>query len=212
VSAVKQRYIEGGRVRSAPSIDRGELLVYTEEEWRERLSTVQRRMYRTLLVLLSVVYFALIIPIVVATAGIEDVPIELPIFLLIMMSIVVWVPGILALMMNRYQSSLMPAVGLYEGGVQLGPGLFVPYGEIERVESVDRVPGGGRWGGRAVKLHPRFKRRPFPGVEVPGYWFLKVEFLGDEGVAELERGVSGLGEGVQKPPKLVLYGRRGAGG
>ncbi len=185
--------------------------MYTEEEWRERSSTYQRRTLKALLVLLAVVYGALIIPIVVATAGTPGVPIELPVFLFILMTFVVWVPGIMAMGMNRYQASRMPVPGLYEAGVQLGHGFFMPYGEVESLEPVDRAPGGGRWGGKAIRLHSRFKRIPFPGIEVPGYWFLRVEFLGDEGVKELERRVMGSGEKDREPPRLVLYGRRGAG-
>ena len=204
---VKQRYIEVGKVRSAPSIDRGAPIVYTEEEWRERFSVLQGRMLKTLFVLLSVVYVALILPIVISMAGIEGVPVQLPVFMFVLLTFVVWVPGIMSMMVNRYQAERMPAPGLYEGGVQLGHGLFVPYGEVERVEPVERVPGEGRWGRKAIRLHPRFKRRPFPGVEVPGYWFFKVEFLGEEGVDELERRVAGLPEKDQGPPRLVLYGK-----
>jgi hypothetical protein len=207
---VRQQYIEEGRVRTAPSIDRGEPLVYTEEVWRERYSKFQERTLKTQFILLVVTYIVLIISVVVATAGIEGIPIELPILLFIMMTVVVWVPGILAMVMNRYQTSRMPAPGLYEGGVQMLPGLFVPYDEVESLEQVDRGPGGRRLSGKAIRLHPRYKRKPFRPIEVSGYWFLQVEFLGEGGIAELERRVLGPGEHVQDPPRLVLYGRRGA--
>lgn len=184
--------------------------MYTEEEWRERFSAFEQRTLRTVLVLLAVCYCALIIPIVVATASVPDVPIEVPVFLLIMMTFVVWVPGITNVLMSRYRTARMPAPGLYEAGVQLGPLLFVPYGEVESLEPVDRGPGGGGRGRKAIRLHPRFKRRPFPGAGVQGLWFLNVEFLGDEGFSELERRVMGPVEGDREPPRLVLYGRRGA--
>lgn len=184
-------------MRRSEAIERGEILIHSEEEWRQRLQAVMRRGMRWATVLVAIVTAVMVSPLVLTMDTVPDGPrIVLPLVLVIVALTMGTVP--LLDYTQRWQARRCPAVGLYERGVQLTVNLFVPYHEIEGVEPVRR------W----VRIHPRFQRTPFPGIKVPGWWAMSTDLLGDDGQVELDRRVRGLVEDNEGPPRLVIYGRR----
>lgn len=182
---MREYVIRDGRGRHAVDIDRGALLVRPEEEWRRRHDAVHwRNWWRGYAVmgalLMLVPAFFLWLDHEYPQPGHPN----LWVALLMAVAVVVLVS---AFVLNLRRSlDRGPAVGVYERGYQLSYCVFVPYGEIEGTERV-----------RVRSREPNFvvlRVRGHTGDPLR----VSMEFLGGEGVEELERRVRAAGL-MEKP-------------
>jgi hypothetical protein len=189
--------IENGRWKRSDDLERGKLLVRSEEEWRERLDAIVNRnlFWVTLVLVIASAFWIAPLALIAGNTPALARPIIILIILLVGLTIGIIPP------LHYFQKRLTkksPAVGLYERGVQLTINLFVPYHEIDRVAVIRKN----------VRMYPQYQRTPLPGIKIPAWWMIGKEILGEEGLAELERRVKGIVVGDEEPPKLVIYGRR----
>jgi hypothetical protein len=178
------------------------MIVHDEEEWRQlNRSFLLGRLRKSLipLAILAVVGFAFF--------GVMGVAIGIPlaaafVTLLILGLFTLFIVAVM-LTVALWQVERHPAWGLYEKGIQINQFLFVPFREIGRVSP--REPKGVFKG--TVGLVPR---TPLQGLTRWNHGTMvrvQHDMLGEEGVAELLRRVSGTAP-EQGPPRLVLYGPR----
>ncbi len=180
------------------------MLVWTEQEWRERLRGSILRMVRRMGLLFLIGY--LLVLALLALMWIGD-PIMQPavIMLAILLGVLILVMWMVVSMMTLRAVETGPVVGLYEKGIQLNQLIFVPYEEIGSFE-VDRG-GFGPARQLMVILRMRYKPRGMGWLTTPRLFFIQHSYLGEAGVEELDRRIGGLVPD-QHPPKLVLYGPR----
>ena len=195
-------YVQNGMLQRDKGLDRGEMLVWTEEQWRDRFLKRYNQIMKNLMVflaLLFIVLFAFILLIVLSVATEDNSMMFLLMLLLISVPFGVTIP--IALFVSKWNIDRAPATGLYETGLQITPLYFIPYDEMKRTE---RKMVGWRTKAEAVLVHPVADKRSFSDP-LPRPWSIRMDFLGVEGVEQLERIVAGDLR-RKEPPKLVLYG------
>ena len=99
--------------------------------------------------------------------------------------------------------SRSPQQGLYEKGIQFTPYVFLPYQEIASMKDNTWKLYPGR--PRTVRITLRHKPSFKANFMIPKPILFDKRFLGDEGMAELDRRIRGILP-QQGPPELHLYG------
>lgn len=180
------------------ALDRGRMLVHTEEDWRHRHKTILDRTARRLWMWMIAVGVGLILYVLCVEYLFEpwDV-VSTSWFIIIILSGMV-IPSVGRFFKHRTRE--YPATGLYEEGLQITPYLFIPYAEIASAKRTS----GGIFSLDGVRLNPRFRLPLVLWFILPEGLTVPAEFLGEDGVAELERRVVGIKVPVE-PPRLVLY-------
>ena len=179
-----------------PEIDRGALLVWSEEEWRERNErSLARNMRKSILA--AVCSYSVMVAVIFIIVVAEIDPGE---WLGLVPRIVLpalFVPAMIIIMdlITKQVQRRLPMVGLYEKGVELGSNIFLPYTEVA---GMVQMKGWAR-------LQPRYQRILPLGLRIPWRWIVDLDLMGEEGAAELEARVAGRPTG-EEPPRLVLYG------
>jgi len=204
VTLVWTYYIDKGRRLRDKGITRGNHLVRTEEEWRERydrmltkpLGSASEDSY----VLITIIIFfpLMLIIFLIASGPARDAMIF---FLVLLLFISIIIPVTVVFLQRRVIRKL-PAAGLYDYGIQQTHVIFIPYQEIARIEMSARGWPKKR---EVMLLHPRYERILAYGIKTKMPYVILVEFLGLEGAKELEERVRG-GTGPIGPPDLHLYG------
>lgn len=176
-------------------IDRGALLVWPEEEWRERNRRRSLRSAKGLIMFGTMMFLTL--SAVITYMVIRDHPVRW--FDVLLIVIPTFATYVLAKILSNHfrmrADRKLPPEGLYENGVQLSHRVFLPYEEVSRVERI----------GRTVTLRRGASRNPLPGVKIAAGWLMDMDVLGEEGLEELEARVAGRPTG-EEPPRLMLYG------
>lgn len=193
-----------GSSRPAKGYDRGPMLVRSEEDWRERNGRSVRRMARQLAFLLVMTYLLVIIFIGVVMF---DDPLMRPLLfaLVLIFGILFLGGGLLTTFFLVRSIEGGPVVGLYDRGLQVAPILFIPYEEVASIEQTPRGFGTPRE--PMVRLRLRHKPKGLAKLNTPVLFRVSADILGEKGIEELERRVSGILP-EEAPPKLVLYGQR----
>ena len=182
--------VRKGRLEKDPGIDRGPMLVRSEEEWRVSQLCLKKRARKSFWVVLLIILATLLLAyLVVWTFAPDEVYYYFFSFTIITLTIVVviifsvvWIG-----LINRIGKG--PTVGLYAEGFEVTDGTFLPYREIREVAQKDvRGPSGRE---QVVRIWEKERRRNFPYA--PVRWTVPVEFLGEEGVRELEQRVHAQG-------------------
>jgi len=136
--------------------------------------------------------------IIIATPPLRD---EMVPFLIV--TVVILVIFLMAiLLITRLIVRNNPAAGLYENGIQQTHTTFIPYKEIARTELISEGWPKKR---DILLMHPRYKLKLLFGIKTKLPWSINVEFLGAEGLRELEARIRGV-DGTNGPPELHLYG------
>jgi hypothetical protein len=181
------RVWSGGRWRHVGAVDRGALLVRSEREWRRRAwnRVLVNTMVMSVLMTVFAVLFqeSILTPEVLVSAGPAW---NAAMLMLIMLGLI----ALSALVCGAGRMAMGRAVpGVYERGVELPWGLFVPYEEVLRVE-----PVGMR---TALVLRPAGPTH-----------HLDAGIFGREGASYVAGAVAARAAtgGVGAPPRLVVYG------
>ena len=196
-------YVKQGKFVRDKGIDRGNLLLMTEEEWRERYDGLLKKIMWTASILsVLMVSIVVIIPMffVLFTIPEGQTPAAL-IVLFLMLPLMMFFLPFLSLYQGRQQAKKLPAPGLYEYGLQLAPHAFIPYPEIA---STERKAVGWPKKKDVVAMHPRYQRKAL-GIKIKTPWNVLIELIGEEGAKELEARVRG-DIGPKGPPELHIYG------
>jgi hypothetical protein len=180
--------VREGKLEPATRIDRGEPLLRSETEWRERARPHRRRIDRSGWVITAVwvgVPLILIVGALVLMPDFIGLPIIIGILGILMAIFMVF--SAVAERFHKKEVASTPPEGLYENGVQLFYFIFVPYEEISRVDKgVERGTSV-----IVIRLHGHedvsIKERQ------PWVWNLPTEFLGEDGIEELRNRLHGPG-------------------
>jgi hypothetical protein len=178
------------------------MLVHDEEGWRERNESVIKRRLKWSLLALGVFAAGGFVLFGILGVRIGIPPTEVIGTLLILFSYVsatIWFMVWLSFWWLRKRA----AWGLYEKGIQINPYVFIPYAEVRQIE----VKEAGMGLVKIVILEPTTPMKGWARYNYGRVWRMYYEFLGEEGVAELERRVMGVPPIEETPPKLVLYPR-----
>lgn len=179
--------VRKGRLEKEPGIERGQMLVRPEEEWRRRRLDLIKRSRMKAIIHIAIIYVPVPIFFVMILVELFE-----NLGLVLIMVLGLWTILIIGTPYIVYREMLKdnveePAEGLYENGVQM-LGTFIPYTEIASTER--KV---GRKGVTSVILHPRYERRKENGKVIKRPWSLSKSILGEEGVEELEKRVRAQG-------------------
>lgn len=174
-----RNYVRNGRLESDEGLRRGSMVVRSEAEWRERHDAMTSPRMMVLFLLLVAIYLVSITVIwLVWPLGDDAWANALIVF--------VFVTGALGgpLLFIRHNAAYGSTPGLYQLGVQQSYEVFIPYWEVE---STRRMKVGNN-PYEVIAMAPKYERRGllFGSLEP---WTLRVEFLGEDGVQELERRV-----------------------
>jgi len=178
------------------------MIVWTREEWKEKVAARTRMIGKTLAIMLGATYGVVVILFLNIwlqdpQAG-EFVSVFLLMFavLIVFTSATTW--GFLVWLISR-----SPQQGLYEKGIQFTPYVFLPYREIASMKDNrwKLYPGRPRY----VRITLRHKPSLKASFVIPKPILFDKRFLGDEGMAELDRRIRGILP-QQGPPELRLYG------
>lgn len=203
---MSQRYIHSGKVRRRPSLQRGVLLVYSEEEWARRAKIESREAYVTIWKILLVVVIVPLMLLVLSLVVPASDFLYAPLFVVLVITIVSVFGGVLVSLAWR-DRTMVAVPGLYENGLELPQHVFLPYTEVGTVRMAEI---DNRVDGRYEVVH-LFKK----GVEDPKPFvdgrMVRVGFLGPEGLAELKERLEGARrpDKGRTPPELRVYGPRG---
>ena len=199
---VKERVVMNGRIITTNNLVRGGMLIHDEAEWRKRYETPLRREIRRSLLVVAILgamgffFFAFIG--VDAGFPLAEVA-QMLLFYSGIVTLFTWAMWRLAI----WYRGRRPAVGLYETGVQTVPSLFIPYWEISSIKE----PQGDVSVDRSISLEWKLTPSPMTRFTTQQEWRLSSKFLGEDGIAELDRRVRG-DVTDESPPKLVIYGPR----
>ncbi len=196
-------YVKQGKLVRDKGLDRGNLLVMTEEEWRERYDVLLKKAMWTVSTLIGIVIgigFIIFMALVLFTFPEDQMRDSLIAFFLMLTLLFVFVPFI-SLYQNRQRAKKLPAPGLYEYGLQQSPYGFIPYTEIA---STERTAVGWPKKKDVVVMNPWYQRKAL-GIKIRTPWNILIEFIGEEGAKELEARVRG-DIGPHGPPDLHIYG------
>ena len=180
--------VSEGRLVSTTHIERGETLVHPEWVWRARSRPYRRR---SELVSLAVSIGFVGPPLVILIAILVFIPNHGGILVLVLffggLTLCMVIISVIAHVSNRKEIAETPPEGLYERGVQLFHLIFVPYGEIASVS--EREVKGSPF----LELHLHGHEDESIRERNPKVWRIPEEFLGEEGVKELEARVHAPG-------------------
>jgi hypothetical protein len=180
------------------------MLVRSEEDWRERNGRSVRRMARQLAFLMVMTYLLVII--LIGVVMFDDPLLRPLLFALVLIFGILFLGGGLLTAFFLVRSiEGGPVVGLYDRGLQMAPILFIPYEEVASIEQTPR--GFGTPSEPMVRLRLRHKPKGLAKLNTPVLFRVSADILGEKGIEELERRVSGILP-EEAPPKLVLYGQR----
>jgi hypothetical protein len=200
---VRTYYVKQGKVVRDKGITRGNILVLTEEQWRERWDgLLKKAMWKGLILIVSMISVVFMIPIIlmVATNPIDQ-GLEAMVVIMMLTLLLVFTVPFITLNQNRRHAKRQPAPGLYEYGLQQSPVGFIPYAEIA---STERKAIGWPKKQDVVVMNPRYPRKAL-GFTIKTPWNILIEFIGEEGAMELEARVRG-DIGPHGPPELHIYG------
>ncbi len=169
----------GGKWEFIINYDRGPMILYSEQEWKDRVRSVNKGF--------AIVQFVLGIMILVLNwltfyllwlVHPETGSYFLPLWVLL--SAILLVIALAAAPIKNRRDSRNPTQGLYERGIQYWSNYFVPYDELERVDR--RMRRSLLWRG-SIML--RSRHRPTVWSFNGSPWLIKRKFLGDEGIEEI---------------------------
>jgi hypothetical protein len=196
-------YVKQGKFVRDKGIIRGNILVMTEEQWRERWDgLLKKAMWKGLILIVSMVTVVFMIPIIfiVATNPIDQ-GLEAMVLSMMLILLMVFTVPIINLYQSRRHAKRQPAPGLYAYGLQQSPVGFIPYGEIA---STERKAIGWPKKQDIVVMNPRYPRKVL-GFTIKTAWNILIELIGEEGAKELEARVRS-DIGPHGPPELHIYG------
>ena len=196
-------YVKQGKLVRDKGIDRGKLLVMTEEEWRKRYDgLLKKAMWTASSIAGLIIGIVIIIPMTLMLFTFPDAQTRNAfIFLLLMLTLVFFFAPFIALFQNRQRATKLPAPGLYEYGLQQSPYGFIPYTEIA---STERTAVGWPKKKDVMVMNPWYQRKAL-GIKIMTPWNVLIELIGEEGAKELEARVRG-DIGPKGPPELHIYG------
>jgi hypothetical protein len=178
----------------------------SEEEWRDRLRESMAKQFRMTATMMVIVGM---LPMLMIGSTLSDLPsdIAFTVFLPLLLMIILTLGGSLVLIhfILKRRVTKGPVPGVYEHGIQFQTGVFLPYHEISEVEESKRiVPFFTEF----VHLRPRAREGTslWRRAVIPSAWIVRIDFLTEEGLVEVERRVRGVPLGPSVPPKLVIYG------
>jgi hypothetical protein len=180
---VRTYYVHRGKRLRDLDFQRGRPVVRSADEWKERWASVNGPRHRRVLSVLVSIFLLVLIVILglYLTGNLEGDALTSAALFMFWLTVVLWVP----ILTVRHYEVHGPAPGLYQLGVQANMDTFVPYWEIESTRRV----GLGRDNREYVAMAPRYPvGLVFRQSLEP--WTLAVDFLGEDGVVELERRVS----------------------
>jgi hypothetical protein len=193
-----------GKVRKRKDLDRGPMVLHDEEAWRQRIESFIKGRLKWVFIALGIfavgmMAFLAFVGIGIGLPGMEMLAILLVISTLVILLIlnIVW--------LSFWRLRRLPAMGLYERGLQYNPYIFIPYVEISDVT----LPETTGWYKGLVSLEPRTPMTGWMKWNYGGKWRMYRDILGDEGLTELEGRVKGP-DTPEGPPRLVLYPRAGS--
>ncbi len=195
-----------GRPRRVDHVDRGAPLIMDEEAWRDRQRQSMAKQFRIIATTAGVVGslpLAMIVSVLIETPS--DIGFTLFLYgLLLYILILGGTLAVIYLFLKR-RVTKGPVPGVYEHGIHFPTGVFLPYHEISEVEESERIlPFFPEF----VHLRPRAREGTslWRRASIPSAWLVRIDFLTEEGLAEVLRRVQGLPLGPAVPPKLVIYG------
>ncbi len=194
-------FVRNGRLQRDRGMDRGQMIVWTDEEWRRRFSEMMNRMMERAIIGLMIVYAAcmvMLITMALLSGPGPGAQIFTIVIFFITLTFGIGIPMIMFQTKRGFAKA--PAVGLYEGGLQLTPFYFIPYHEMKRT---GRKMIGWPTKVEAVVMYPRYDKKDLLD-QIRRPWTVLMTLLGIEGAHELERIVAGDVRS-REPPKLVIY-------
>ena len=188
-----ERIYKDGRRTKVPYIDRGRMLVYSEEEWQFRFRQMGRQ-NAVLLFVIVALYFSSI--------GYINERTSLSSLIILVAIIIIGsiTYGIYHLTISRRLGSGRPLPGIYERGVELWSlgsnrgGAFLPFDEID---------GAGWRKSMSWEILTLFLRNTRKTVTINPH------FYGMDGLTFVDDVVHGRVEMAKPPPRLVVYGPQG---
>jgi len=201
---VRTYYVKQGKGVRDKGITRGNILLMTEDQWRERYDgMLKKAVWKGSILIVSMFSVFLMIPMMLLVAtNPMDQGLQAMILLLLMIFLLVFSVPFMVLNQNRRHAKRQPAPGLYEYGLQQSPVGFIPYAEIA---STERRTIGWPKKQNVVVMHSRYQRKAL-GFTIKTPWNILIEFIGEEGAKELEARVRG-DIGRDGPPELHIYGK-----
>jgi hypothetical protein len=185
----------------APS--RGSLLLWDAKEWGARNHTLIVKNLSIYIIPPMLMFIVLWIWIMVSASGsrlLFDFQEEIVNILFVIAILLMLIYGIYRVYMGR------PLGGIYENGIGLPGGRFIPY---QMISSIERNQRYGILGADVVVIHSReWTGGPWvdPHPRLP-FWFLK-----SEGLKEIMRILNSdpsRGHSLKEEPELVVYGSNG---
>jgi hypothetical protein len=197
-------YVCQGRLEVDKGIDRGEMLVRSEEEWRARFLGFFKRVLWTKIIPLIIIGVFLITFSTVMYSGVFAVRIDLFVYALVAgvgLTMTLATPATAWYVVRSVLRGPVP--GLYERGLQQWDRAFIPYEEIASTEL--KVVGRED----VVVMYPKHERVELDGKWRSEPWTVLVEFVGKDGAEELVNRVAAVGNDPTLKVPLVLYGPDG---
>ena len=181
--------IEGKLIESS-DINRGKMIVYSEEEWMDRIRSRYREFIKPMLIL-GIIFIAIAFVLAFGTLyrynQINYPKISYLIFIpdFILACILFCIPGPLLYFVGMWKAMHEPTLGLYENGIQFYNDIFVPYKELEKIER--RIARRNLRKRELIVLIQKHERSGWPYPYHSMKWPIREDFLGDEGMIVLNR-------------------------
>ncbi len=186
---VDRSYVDQGRVVRDTGIERGKMLVYSEDEWRERARAQQKKEMPRHIRKVAVIYIITMLMILLITTQAKDADAVLLKYLVMVAVTIAFVfPTMMAIYRIRRMIDTGPVPGIYEQGLQQSLLAFIPYSEID---STQRKTFDSE-GKTVLLMYPKHDRKE--GEKKPHRipWAIDVEDFGEGGVKEIEARVRDL--------------------
>jgi len=186
---VNRSYVDQGRVVRDTGIERGKMLVYSEDEWRERARAQHKKEMPRRIMKLTVIYIITLLMTSLITSQAKDADAVLLKYLVMVALTIAFVfPIMLAMTKIQRMIDTGPVPGIFEQGLQQSLLVFIPYSEID---STQRKTFDSE-GKTVLLMYPKHDR--IEGKRKPHRkpWAIDVEDWGEECVEELEARVRDL--------------------
>ncbi|UCC93593.1 MAG: hypothetical protein JSW25_02720, partial [Thermoplasmata archaeon] len=155
---MKQQYLKDDRLRRSRDIDLGDLMLYDEIEWRKRTVAARDMFMENNLKSFAIVILPVLAFVVLMTIVFDWLERDGFWTFIILILILTGIPNLPSAYIIHRNGKAKPVAGLYTNGILLFNRLFVPYGEVDRIEE---GPVGNRVFGKMILvfLIPKGKRR-----------------------------------------------------